>query len=92
MKFQFTYLNIAACLLFFAVGAAAQADQKSPESSYEITLSVLSGSNDATQKSELPQSLAPISWFSPSPFVRRWCAKQATIPTGGFSLYGWRPR
>ena len=61
MKFQFTYLNIAACLLFFVIGAAAQADQRSAESSYEITLSVLSGSNDATQKGELPQSLAPIA-------------------------------
>jgi len=61
MKFQFTYLNIAACLLLFVVGAMAQAEQRSPESSYEITLSVLSGSNDAAQKGDLPQSLALIA-------------------------------
>ena len=61
MKIQFSLIKITVSLLLFVVGATAQADQRSPESSFEVTLSVVSGSNDAAQKGELPQSLAPIA-------------------------------
>ena len=61
MKIQITFIKVAVSLLLLAIGVAAQADQRSPESSYEITLSVLSGSNDSAQKSDLPQALAPIA-------------------------------
>jgi hypothetical protein len=52
---------ITICLLCFITGAYAQSDQRSPESSFEITLSVLAGSNDSSQKGELPATLSPIA-------------------------------
>jgi hypothetical protein len=60
MKIQPSFLTVAVCLLFCVVGAGAQ-EQRTPESSFEVTLSVVSGSNDSAQKSDLPQALAPIA-------------------------------
>src|SRR5689334_14798807 len=54
-----TFITI--CLLCFITGAYAQSDQRSPESSFEITLSVVAGSNDSSQKGELPATLSPIA-------------------------------
>jgi hypothetical protein len=61
MRTQLSLMKSAACLILFVLGAAAQTGQSSPESSFEVTLSVVSGSNDAAQKGELPQSLAPLA-------------------------------
>jgi len=51
-------------LLIFAGGIFAQGDQRPAgpvESSFEITLSVVAGSNDTAQRGDLPQALAPVA-------------------------------
>ena len=47
--------------LLIALTASAQTNDRPPETSFEVTLSVVSGSNDAGSRGELPQSLAPVA-------------------------------
>ena len=61
MRKHFHLVTVLISLLFLSVGALAQNGQPFPESSYEVTLSVVSGSNDAGPKSELPSALSPIA-------------------------------
>ena len=57
------FTSILFSLLFFltALTATAQTNDRPPETSFEVTLSVVSGSNDAGSRGELPSSLAPIA-------------------------------
>lgn len=61
MRKHFHLVTIVVSLLFVSAGAFAQNEQRFPESSYEVTLSVVSGSNESGQKGELPSALAPIA-------------------------------
>jgi len=53
------------CLLFLLAGVVAVSAQNDPrqpvETSFDITLNLLSGSTDSAQKGELPSALAPIA-------------------------------
>jgi hypothetical protein len=53
-------LNLSVFLVL-AFAAAAMAQERPLESSFEVTLSVVAGSNDSSQKGELPASLATIA-------------------------------
>jgi hypothetical protein len=59
MRKHFNVVTIVVSLLLFSVGVFAQAAPA--ESSFEVTLSVVSGSNDSSQKGELPAALSPIA-------------------------------
>ena len=59
MRKHFNVVTLSVSLLLLSVGIFAQNAQV--ESSFEITLSVVSGSNDASQKGELPPALSPIA-------------------------------
>jgi hypothetical protein len=64
MRKHFFVVTISVSLLILAVGIFAQGDQRPAapiESSFEITLSVVAGSNDTAQRGELPQALAPVA-------------------------------
>lgn len=62
MKNQLLSLAGAFLVLVFSFAVQAQPEQQRPvESSFEVTLSVLSGSAEASQKGELPASLSPIA-------------------------------
>ena len=64
MRRHFFVITISISLLIFAGGIFAQGEQRPAapiESSFEITLSVVAGSNDTAQRGELPQALAPVS-------------------------------
>jgi hypothetical protein len=62
MRKHFQIVTILLSLLVFAGGISAQNEQRfPPESSFEVTLSVVAGSNDSAQKGELPASLSPIA-------------------------------
>lgn len=61
MSKQLHLVTILLSFLILAGGSYAQNEQRiSTESSFEVTLSVVAGSNDATQKGELPAALSPI--------------------------------
>src|SRR5690348_4065282 len=59
MRKHFNVVTLSVSLLLLSVGIFAQNAQV--ESSFEITLSVVSGSNDSSQKGELPAALSPIA-------------------------------
>lgn len=66
MRQPFSFVPVAACLLFLLAFSTAdlygQSDARSQaETSFEVTLSVVAGSNDPAQKTELPSSLAGIA-------------------------------
>ena len=52
---------ISLLFLTSSITVSAQTNDRPPETSFEVTLSVVSGSNDAGQRGDLPQSLAPIA-------------------------------
>ena len=61
MRTRFFIVLILLSLLVLVSSSFAQGEQRPvPESSYEVTLSVVSGSNDASQKGALPSLLSPI--------------------------------
>jgi hypothetical protein len=57
----FTLTLFSLLFLLTTLTAAAQTNDRPPETSFEITLSVVSGSNDTGSRGELPQSLAPVA-------------------------------
>jgi hypothetical protein len=62
MRKHLLVVTILLSLLVLAGGIFAQNEQRfPPESSFEVTLSVVAGSNDLSQKGELPASLSPIA-------------------------------
>src|SRR6478736_6592570 len=62
MRKHLHLVTIFVAVFLFAGGALAQNEQRPPvESSFEITISLVAGSNDASQKGELPAALSPIS-------------------------------
>src|SRR4051812_34001462 len=61
MRKPLSIVTVAFCGLIFAAGGIGQTEQRATESSFEVTLSVVSGSNDSSQKNDLPQSLGPIA-------------------------------
>jgi len=61
MKNTLSPLKIVAVLLILAGGVLAQGEPRTVESSFEVTLSLVAGSNDSSQKGDLPASLAPIA-------------------------------
>jgi len=62
MRKRFSAATIVLSFIIFTGGIFAQSDPRiSAESSFEVTLSVVAGSNDASQKGELPASLSPIA-------------------------------
>jgi hypothetical protein len=60
MRQPFKLITGGVCILFFAAAVLAQTDVRPPESSFEVTLSIISGSNE-TGKTDLPSSFAPIA-------------------------------
>jgi hypothetical protein len=48
-------------ILALSAGVLAQNEPRQAEPSFDVTLNVIAGSNDASQKGELPQSFAPIT-------------------------------
>jgi len=62
MRKPFLFITVTASLLLSAIGVFAQADQRVPaEPSFEVTLSVVTGTSDPAQKSDLPQNLSGIA-------------------------------
>ena len=61
MKNTFSPLKIVAVLLILAGAILAQGESRPIESSFEVTLSLVAGSNDSSQKGDLPAALAPIA-------------------------------
>ena len=57
----FTLILFSLLFLLTTLTAAAQTNDRPPETSFEVTLSVVSGSNDAGSRGELPQNLAPVA-------------------------------
>ena len=62
MREKLIFLTLLSLLLISStIIVSAQSNDRPPESSFEVTLSVVSGSNDPGQRGELPQNLAPIA-------------------------------
>src|SRR5215469_16074891 len=62
MRKHFHVVTFFIILLLLAAGVFAQNDPRAAsESSFEVTLSLVSASNDSSQKGELPPSLSPIA-------------------------------
>jgi hypothetical protein len=57
-KLALSTISLSLLIISLAVGTMAQ---NPVESSFEVTLNVVAGSNDAAQRGELPQSLAPVA-------------------------------
>jgi hypothetical protein len=57
----FTLTLFSLLFLLTTLTAAAQTNDRPPETSFEVTLSVLSGSNDTGSRGELPSALGPVA-------------------------------
>jgi hypothetical protein len=57
----FTLTLFSLLFLLTTLTAAAQTNDRPPETSFEVTLSVLSGSNDGGSRGELPSALGPVA-------------------------------
>ena len=57
----FTLTLFSLLFLLTTLTAAAQTNDRPPETSFEVTLSVLSGSNEGGSRGELPSALGPVA-------------------------------